>query len=116
MAVTEQGVLPDAVPLPGHDAADRAVVPTLGVEEEFLLVDRLTRAPVPRAGPVIEAASPFLGDLVQEEFYRCMVEVCTRPATTATDVRAQLALLREAAAQAARASDCLLVASGTDVV
>ncbi|MEU8942926.1 MULTISPECIES: carboxylate-amine ligase [Streptomyces] len=116
MAVTEQGVLPDAVPLPGHDAADRAVVPTLGVEEEFLLVDRLTRAPVPRAGPVIEAASHFLGDLVQEEFYRCMVEVCTRPATTATDVRAQLALLREAAAQAARASDCLLVASGTAVV
>ncbi|MFD4131437.1 glutamate--cysteine ligase [Streptomyces goshikiensis] len=116
MVVTEQGVLPDGVPVPGRDAAGRAVVPTLGVEEEFLLVDRLTRAPVPRAGPVIEAASHALGDLVQEEFYRCMVEVCTRPATTATDVRSQLALLRAAAAEAARASGTLLVASGTAVV
>ncbi|MFG2989386.1 glutamate--cysteine ligase [Streptomyces sp. NPDC048257] len=97
-------------------ATGRPIVSTMGVEEEFLLVDRLTRAPVARAGPVIEAATPALGELVQAEFYRCMVEVCTRPTTTATDLRTQLTFLRAAVAEAARSAQCLLIASGTPPV
>ncbi|WP_371638945.1 carboxylate-amine ligase [Streptomyces virginiae] len=102
--------------MPIPTAIGQPVVSTVGVEEEFLLVDRSTRAPVARAGPVIEATSDALGELVQAEFYRCMVEVCTRPAITATDLRAQLRYLRAAVADAARASHCMLVASGTPVV
>ncbi|MFG2998534.1 glutamate-cysteine ligase family protein [Streptomyces sp. NPDC048340] len=110
----------DATELPGSrpgsgtgpESRPGPAVSTFGVEEEFQLVDRLTRAPVARAEPVIEAASPSLGEQVQREFYGCMVEVCTRPATTRTDLRAQLAALAEAAAE----SRCLLVASGTAVV
>ncbi|GHI82505.1 MULTISPECIES: carboxylate-amine ligase [Streptomyces] len=115
-SVDVPGFGPEYAPMAALAMTGRPVVSTLGVEEEFLLVDRLTRAPVARAGPVIDAASPVLGDLVQEEFYRCMVEVCTRPATSAADVRAQLRSLRAAVADAARAADCLLVASGTAVV
>lgn len=88
----------------------------MGVEEEFILVDRLTRAPVARAGPVIEAASATLGEQVQAEFYRCMVEVCTEPAAISSDLRAQLASLRATVAEAALESQCLLIASGTAVV
>ncbi|WP_327260433.1 glutamate--cysteine ligase [Streptomyces sp. NBC_01232] len=124
MTATEPRSLPAGVPDRGPGRATaavlattgRPVVSTVGVEEEFFLVDRLTRAPVARAGPVIEAASYALGDLVQTEFYRCMVEVCTRPATTSDDLRAQLRFLRARVADAARASHCLLVASGTAVV
>ncbi|MFJ7591652.1 glutamate--cysteine ligase [Streptomyces sp. NPDC097617] len=120
MTATEPRSLPAGAPGlgPGPALAPTGgpVVSTVGIEEEFLLVDRLTRAPVARADPVIQAASYPLGDLVQSEFYRCMVETCTRPATTAADLRAQLRFLRATVATAARASDCLLVASGTPVV
>ncbi|MFB6617557.1 glutamate--cysteine ligase [Streptomyces sp. NPDC056367] len=88
----------------------------MGVEEEFLLVDKRTRAPVGRADPVIRAASAVLGDQVQDEFYSCMAEVCTRPATTAGDLRAQLSSLRGVLADAAGEAGCRLVASGTAVV
>ncbi|MFJ4776021.1 glutamate--cysteine ligase [Streptomyces sp. NPDC088762] len=103
-------------PGPAPGSLDGPVVSTMGVEEEFFLVDRLTREPVARAGPVIQAAAPVLGDLVQDEFYRCMVEVCTRPSASATDLRAQLAALRATLVGAAREADCALMASGTAVV
>ncbi|MET9607536.1 glutamate--cysteine ligase [Streptomyces sp. NPDC006512] len=91
-------------------------VPTVGVEEEYLLVDRGSRSPVNRAPRVIAAAARELGELVQSEFYQAQVEVCTRPATETADLRGQLSLLRETAARAARAEDCLLVASGVPVI
>ncbi|MFI7356058.1 glutamate--cysteine ligase [Streptomyces avidinii] len=120
MTATEPRSLPAGVlglrPGPALAAPAGPVVSTMGVEEEFLLVDRLTGAPVPRAGPVIREASYLLGDLVQSEFYRCMIETCTRPTIDATDLRAQLHRLRVTVADAACASHCLLVASGTPVV
>ncbi|MGW6983984.1 carboxylate-amine ligase [Streptomyces sp. NPDC054932] len=110
------GRRPGRGPAAALATSGRPVVSTVGVEEEFLLVDRLTRAPVARAGHVIDTASHALGELVQTEFYRCMVEVCTRPTTGASDLREQLRFLRAAVSDAAHASDCLLVASGTPVV
>lgn len=102
----------------GHDGgvATGGRVPTMGVEEEFFLVDRRTRAPVPRAPQVIAQLKPFLGEQVQSEFYQCLVEICTRPALLCANLRAQLAALRVMAAAAAWDADCLLLASGTPVV
>ncbi|WP_405533154.1 glutamate--cysteine ligase [Streptomyces avidinii] len=110
------GLSPSLGPRPALAATGGPVVSTMGVEEEFLLVDRLTGAPVARAGPVIQTASYPLGELVQSEFYDCMIETCTRPTTDATDLRTQLRRLRATVADAAHASHCLLVASGTPVV
>ncbi|MFJ7158212.1 glutamate--cysteine ligase [Streptomyces sp. NPDC101118] len=94
----------------------RVAVPTMGVEEEFFLVDPVTRAPVPRGPDVLRALVPRLGGRVQAEFYRCQVELCTRPTTSAAELRADLTALRAVAAGAARAAGCRLMASGTVVV
>ncbi|MCZ7456263.1 carboxylate-amine ligase [Streptomyces sp. WMMC940] len=88
----------------------------MGVEEEFFLVDRRTRAPVARAPQVIAQLRPYLGEQVQSEFFRCLVEVCTRPVLLCADLRDELAVLRTTVAAAARDADCLLLASGTPVV
>lgn len=101
----------------GRDGgAAGGMVPGMGVEEEFFLVDRRTRAPVARAPQVIAQLRPFLGEQVQSEFYQCLVEICTRPTLLCADLRAQLASLRAMAAAAALDADCLLLASGVPVV
>ncbi|MEU9078393.1 glutamate--cysteine ligase [Kitasatospora sp. NPDC048538] len=94
----------------------RPAVPTFGVEEEFLLVDRRTRLPAERAPEVIAEAATVLGDQVQAEFFPVQVEVCTRPAGRLDDLRAGLVRLRAVVAAAADGADCLLVASGTPVL
>ncbi|WP_455351706.1 carboxylate-amine ligase [Streptomyces sp. SYSU K217416] len=119
---TREGHRPGPEPKPGPGpvlspaSGGEILVPTIGVEEEFLLVDSRSRAPVARADQVIEAASRVLGDQVQTEFYRGQVEVCTRPTASCADLRGQLAGLRATAARAAEDADCLLIASGTAVV
>ncbi|MBT2471512.1 glutamate--cysteine ligase [Streptomyces sp. ISL-66] len=89
---------------------------TMGVEEEFLLVDRLTRAPAGRAPQVIAATSGALGPQVQHEFFTAQVEVCTRPTSDSSRLRAELAWLRDNVSRAASDEGCLLVASGTPVI
>ncbi|MFD6111001.1 glutamate--cysteine ligase [Streptomyces yangpuensis] len=101
-------------PVSGGSAA--ATVPTMGVEEEFLLVDRRTRAPVGRAARVIEAATGRLGPLVQPEFFTAQVESCTSPTSSTAVLRAELAWLRAELVRAADAADCLLVGTGTPVI
>ncbi|MFC5663851.1 glutamate--cysteine ligase [Kitasatospora misakiensis] len=91
-------------------------VPTVGVEEEFLLVDRRTRLPAARAPRVIAAAATTLGDQVQPEFLQAQVETCTRPALRIKELRDDLARLRAVLVAAAADADCLLVASGAPVL
>lgn len=89
---------------------------TMGVEEEFILVDRRSRAPVGRGPLVIAAAARRLGALVQPEFFTAQVEVCTRPTASAADLGANLADLRRELGKAADGEQCLLLASGTPVI
>lgn len=118
-------------PVPGGPATDRGpetvvdtvvgapappAVPTFGVEEEFLLVDRRTRLPVERAPRVIADAAGELGERVQAEFFPVQVEICTRPATRLDALRADLVRMRSVVAAAAADAGCLLVASGTPVL
>ncbi|MER7769478.1 glutamate--cysteine ligase [Kitasatospora sp. NPDC096140] len=91
-------------------------LPTVGVEEEFLLVDRRTRLPAERAPQVIADAAGELGEQVQAEFFPVQVEVCTRPATRLDELAADLVHLRAVVAAAAAEAGCLLVASGTPVL
>ncbi|MFE7595647.1 glutamate--cysteine ligase [Streptomyces sp. NPDC057494] len=89
---------------------------TVGVEEEFLLVERHTGRPVDRGPLVVEAARAVLGEQAQSEFFGAQVEVCTRPTSCLAELRSELALLRRVMAEAAAAEGCLLVATGTPVI
>ncbi|MFD7233204.1 hypothetical protein [Streptomyces sp. NPDC059881] len=66
---------------------------------------------------MITQLTPYLGELVQSELYRCLVQVCTRPALLcARTCGLNLVALRAMAAAAAWDADCQLLASGTPVV
>jgi carboxylate-amine ligase len=91
-------------------------VPTVGVEEEFLLVDPDTRRPQPAGAAVVARAESDLGDQVCGEFNRCQLETKTAPCTGAGQLRDEIARLRTRAAQAAVAEGLRLCASGTPVV
>ncbi|GGU98336.1 putative glutamate--cysteine ligase 2 [Streptomyces litmocidini] len=89
---------------------------TMGVEEEFVLVDRTTRAPVNRAPEVIRRASRVLGEQVQTEFFNAQVEICTRATASRRDLRDELSRLRATVGAAAREVHCMTVACGTPVL
>lgn len=74
---------------------------TLGVEEEFLVVDRASGALVPRADEVLVHAVPALGDAVASELNLCQIEVGTPVCTTLGEVRSQLTRLRRGLSSAA---------------
>lgn len=88
---------------------------TMGVEEEFVLVDSRAPATVPRAHPVLARASDDLGEHAQGEFYRTQVETSTMPCATAGQVRRELAEARRVLADAADELGARLVASATAV-
>ncbi|MFF2659780.1 YbdK family carboxylate-amine ligase [Kitasatospora sp. NPDC058032] len=91
-------------------------VPTVGVEEEFLLVDRRTRLPLARGPQVLAAAAAVLDDQVQPEIFQVQVETSSRPALRLKELADDLARLRAVLVAAAADADCLLVAGGTPVL
>lgn len=90
--------------------------PTMGVEEEFFLVDPHSRAPEPAADRVVARAAERLGDLVAGEFSRYQVEVKTPPCADATTLLEHAGRLRTELAKAAAAEGLWVCASGTPVV
>ena len=83
---------------------------TLGVEEEFVLLDPSTGAAV-LAGPAL--ARMLDGEPgIQQEMMRFQVETATRVCTSLDDVGRELIRLQRLAAGAAVSAGCLLVASG----
>ena len=85
--------------------------PTVGVEEEFLLVDPDTGEPVARNEAVARHAEAH-GVKLQLELTSCQVETTTDVANTAEDLRSQLTRLRRVAAEAAEADGVRLLAVG----
>ena len=106
-----RGTGPDVTVLGGPPGAARATGGiTLGVEEEFVLLDPSTGAAV-LACPVL---ARMLGGEpgVQQEVMRFQVETATRVCTSLDDLGRELIRLRRLAAGAAASAGCLLVASG----
>lgn len=99
----------------GQRASGRTA-PTVGVEEEHLLVRPETRCVEPGGLRVVARASPALGELVSGEFSAYQVEVRTPPCSGPAEVRDRLARAREAAGAAARGEGLRLCASGTPVL
>ncbi|MEU6097948.1 glutamate--cysteine ligase [Streptomyces sp. NPDC047079] len=89
---------------------------TVGVEEEYLLIDPVTGRLAARGEKVRAAAglAPFVaGDEIQAELLQAQVEVATPVCATLEEVGGHLLRLRHAVAGAAEACGCRLVASGT---
>ncbi|MFF5449454.1 glutamate--cysteine ligase [Streptomyces sp. NPDC012888] len=89
---------------------------TMGVEEEFLLVDRRDGTPVERGPAVLRAARRELGDQVQAEFFTSQIEVGTEPASRTADLRAELVRLRRTLAGVAGEAGCRIAATGTPLL
>ncbi len=88
---------------------------TVGVEEEFLLVDAGSRLPVPRAGQVLAAAGPVRATL-KPELQRSQVEAASGVCRTLAELRGELVEARGSLAAAARAGGTLLVSVGHPVL
>ncbi|MGI9434488.1 MAG: carboxylate-amine ligase [Geminicoccaceae bacterium] len=87
---------------------------TLGVEEEYLLVDPESRDLViaPPAG-FMEACKERLGDSVGHELLQAQIEVGTRVCANVAEVRRELVMLRAGVAGIAREFGMAIVAAST---
>ncbi len=87
---------------------------TLGVEEEYLLVDRHTRALASRPPrEFMERCVDALGERVSPEYLQSQVEIGTRVCGSVAEVRAELAELRGTLSQIAAAFDLAIYAAST---
>ncbi|MFF8261761.1 glutamate--cysteine ligase [Streptomyces virginiae] len=94
----------------------RPTVPlTVGVEEEFLLVDARTLRVVPAAPLVLATAAGLPGEM-HPEGTRYQVEISTPVADSAASLRAELVTLRRTLGRAARAHGCRLLAAPSPVL
>ncbi|WP_327250287.1 carboxylate-amine ligase [Streptomyces sp. NBC_01244] len=88
---------------------------TVGVEEEYVLVDPVTGLPAPRVEDVRRTAG--LGRItdrseVQNELLQAQIEVATPVCSSLDEVGGHLLRLRHAVASAAEASGCRIAATG----
>jgi carboxylate-amine ligase len=86
---------------------------TLGVEEEFQIVDGDSGELVSRADDVVAAARPLVGDAVEEELNRCQIEVATPVCTSLAEVAEHLRGLRRSLQEAATSTGSRIVAVGS---
>ena len=86
---------------------------TLGVEEEYQIVDPATRQLRSRAGRVLPLARESVGDEVTGELYQSQIEVGTPVCRTLAEARAELKRLRRAVVAAAARDGDRIMAAGT---
>jgi glutamate---cysteine ligase / carboxylate-amine ligase len=86
---------------------------TVGVEEEYLTVDRRSLELRPRGDRVLAASRPVLGTAVQAELNLAQIEVATPVCTSISEVETQIRRIRSALAAAAASRSTALAATGT---
>ncbi|WP_432050445.1 carboxylate-amine ligase [Verrucosispora sp. NA02020] len=86
---------------------------TVGVEEEFLLVDPDGGAAVPAVEAVMEQVPAELHGQVEREFQTSQIEIGSPPGLELSSIRHSLALLRAGLADAAERAGARLLAIGT---
>ncbi|WP_433362902.1 carboxylate-amine ligase [Actinoplanes sp. CA-142083] len=89
---------------------------TLGVEEEYLLLDPDTGENAPVAGDVLAALPGELREQSRPEFRRSMLEMVTPVCTSLAELRGHLSVMRRAAATAAARAGARLVPVGATPV
>jgi len=86
---------------------------SIGVEEEYQIVDPATRHLQPRAARLLPRVQEAVGDDATNELYLSQIEVGTPVCRTLADVRAELVRLRRAVIEAARREGSRIAAAGT---
>src|SRR5947209_3237642 len=86
---------------------------TIGVEEEYQIINPETRELRPRASRMLPKAREHLGDEVTNEFYESQIEIGTPVCHTLADVRAELVRLRKGVVEAAHREKSRIAAAGT---
>ncbi len=87
---------------------------TVGIEEEYLIVDIATMNLVAQMPPdLMRECTEELGSQVAKEFLQCQIEVGTKVCYSMQEVREDLARLRATVSRIARNHDCLLMAAST---
>ena len=109
--MTDAGGAHTAALEPAGGAAAAAF--TLGVEEEYQLIDPATRNLRASAAGVLAAARPALGEAVQPELRLSQIEVATPVCRTLADVRRELRRLRGAVIAAAAREGSRVASAGT---
>lgn len=86
---------------------------TLGVEEEYQIIDPHTRRLRPRVAQVLPQAEQALGENAQPEFHASQIEMATPVCATLAEVRAQIVRARRALLDAAARDGHKIGAAGT---
>ena len=86
---------------------------TLGVEEEYQIIDPHTRRLRPRVAQVLPQAEDVLGENAQPEFHASQIEMATPVCATLAEVRAQVIRARRALLDAAAKDGHQIGAAGT---
>ncbi len=104
------GVMADVAQRVGADLL------TVGVEEEFLLVDPATGAATPAVEAVIAEVPPDLRGQVQREFQTSQIEIGSPPGLELSALRHGLGMLRAGLSEAAERAGVRMLAVGTGPV
>src|SRR3954452_6207943 len=97
----------------GGNGCRVAVLYTVGVEEEYHLLDETTFALVAGVDDVLPRAQQALGAEVQPELNQAQIEMGTPVCTTLDEVRSELVRLRRTLQASAAATGHRIAASGT---
>ena len=86
---------------------------TVGVEEEFHVVDPATRALANDAAAILDGLEPIDGNIFESEIKQTMLETATTVCTTLEEIRNNLTLLRSTLCKSAEEVGRAVLASGT---
>jgi len=85
---------------------------TVGIEEEYQIIDPVTRDLTPGFDALVQSAAAAAAD-VKAELHRCQVEIGTRPCGSIPELRQELVTLRGLVLNAAREHGLTIAAAGT---
>ena len=86
---------------------------TLGVEEEYMVIDPVTRELASHDQKIVEAAQKIYKDQVKAEMHQAVVEVGTGICKNTTQARQEISQLRHTVAQLAGDAGLIIGAAGT---
>lgn len=86
---------------------------TIGIEEEFQIIDPKTRELRSRVAEILEEGMMMLGEQLKPEMHQSMVEVGTGICKNVQEARADITKLRRTLAMLAKKKDLMIVAAST---
>jgi carboxylate-amine ligase len=86
---------------------------TLGVEEEYMVIDPVTRELKSHEHQIVDLAAKTIGDNVKAEMHQAVVEVGTGICTTVDQAHAEISMLRKTVSDVAQSIGLKIGAAGT---